>query len=113
MDREKVLAEVLENYPNELDDLIVPDAADVMMVIFHIGRMKDSGGFLEVETHKLTGSGFDLAMDLYDKGWRVKLERIFDVLNDMFEDQNNVMLATLLFTSQRMSIAEMKAIGNG
>jgi hypothetical protein len=113
MDKEKVLSAALANYPNKNNNLMSASAGDMMMVIFHLGRMKDAGGFDELETHKLTGSGFDLASDIYELGWRVDLETIFEMLNEIFEDQDNKMLATLIFATQRMSIAEMKEMGNG
>ncbi len=79
------------------------------MVLFHIGRLKEVGA-VSVDTHTITGQGFDLAMDLFEKGWKVNILSIFDTLNDIFEGQDNVQFTALIHKTQGYSIAELKAI---
>ncbi len=85
MEKEQILAEALEKYPSSMREKISVNACEVMMVIYHLGRMKDCGGFLEVQTHELTGMGLDLAKEIHENGWKLELEKIFEVLNDIFE----------------------------
>jgi len=109
MNKEEVLNEELKKYPNHMSENMTPEAVDVMMVLFHIGRLKEVGA-VSVETHTITGHGFDLAMDLFEKGWVVNILSIFDTLNDIFVGQDNVQFTGLIHKTQSYSIAELKAI---
>jgi len=113
MNKALVLAKELENYPESMSRKMSVEAVDVMMVLFHIGRLREAGA-LEVDTHVVTGSGFDLSMDLLDKGWELEYDYIMETLDELFDGQEeNPILGGLIYRTQSMSIAEIKAIGNG
>lgn len=112
MNREEVLGEELKKFAPSMAKEMSPEAVDVMMVLFHIGRLKDVGA-LEVETHTVTGNGFDLAMGLFDRGWEVDLVDIFTILNELFEEQDNIILTGLITKIQTMTSAEIRKLGEG
>lgn len=108
MNKEKILKDVLAKYPSNVTEGINVDSVTALLVVFHLGRMKEAGVFDDIETHKVTGEGFNLGMDLLEHKWDLGLMDIFFVLNDIFEGQNNMMLAGILHSTQFMSISEMK-----
>ena len=105
MNKEEILDRALEKHTH----MMSVEAADVMVILFQIGRLKEAG-FIEVDTHQITGKGFDLCMDIIEEGWIVDGEVIIKFLDELFEDMDNTGLFALLMAVQEMGISGMLKI---
>jgi hypothetical protein len=106
MDREKTLESIRAKNSNFEDFKI--EHANIMLIVYYINRLKELG-FIQGGSD-ITITGFDLAMDLIEAGWKLTSEEIMEYILgcDFAEtEEEAVGMAGLTYEMQEKGFAAM------
>ena len=83
MNKQEILDKVIEENPRIDFDSVTVEMCDTFMGIFYLNKVQELG-LIESDVPTLTGNGFDVAMTMYENGWKVGDEEMMIIFTELF-----------------------------
>jgi hypothetical protein len=99
MNKQEILELTIDENPSiDFDDVSI-EMCDTFMAIFYLNKIQELG-LIETDINSLTNRGFDVAMTLYENGWKVSDEELTVILGVLFDEPIMPTHPLLIFCSK-------------